>query len=104
MDHKLIGLLVARLVEPRMSWDELAHAARVHRSTMYRLRDGDPRVTQRTMRRVESALSLPFDTLTAVGVHDWATLTRENAIDKGMVQWLQGKAGESWSARDAPST
>lgn len=94
MDHRLIGLYVARLVEPRMTWDELAEASGVHRSTLYRLRDGDPRVTHKILRRVELALSLEYDTLTAVGVHDWLSLGTDFALDEGMIAWLRRQAGE----------
>ena len=43
-DRVLIGQLVKKEVESRMSWEVAAKACSVSRATLYRVRDADPRV------------------------------------------------------------
>ena len=78
-DRRLVGLFVEREIESRMSWARFSGESKVSRSTLYRVRDADPRITQPIFRKIERALSLPFDTLTAVAVHDWATQSGNRA-------------------------
>lgn len=90
-DRELIGRLVEREVESRTSWARFAEAANVSRATLYRVKDGDPRITERILRRIERALALPFDSLSAVGAHDFDGLTAMG-IDEGLVIWLKQNA------------
>lgn len=94
MDRRLIGLLVEREVESRMSWSHFADLSGVSRATLYRVKEGDPRVTQRVLRQIERALDLPFDALTSVGVHDWISL-RNNGLSEELITWLTRGAGNS---------
>lgn len=90
-DRELIGRLVEREVESRTSWARFAEASNVSRATLYRVKDGDPRITERILRRIERALALPFDSLSAVGAHDFDGLTAMG-LDEGLVIWLRQNA------------
>lgn len=105
MDRALIAALVEREVESTTTWSRFSAEAGVSRATMHRLKVGDPRVTQRTLRRIEHALSLPFDSLTQVGVHDWDGLSRQG-LNGEVIEWLKNKTTQSGSssATDASST
>lgn len=100
MDRALIGQYVSREVESRMSWTDFATQSNVSRATLHRVVQADPRVTIQVFRRIERGLSLPFDTLTTVGVHDWHTL-REWGVGEEVLRWLEKKAS-ILSASDAP--
>lgn len=103
MDRRLIGLLVEREVESRMNWTDFAEHSGVSRATLHRVKVGDPRVTQRVFRQIERALDLPFDALTAVGVHDWISL-EDDGTTQEMITWLKRGAGTTSSAGSASST
>lgn len=87
-DRELIAALVKRGVESRMSWQKFAEVSKVSRATLYRVQDADPRVTERTLRRIERGLGLPYESLSSVGAHDFDVLI-EQGMDRGLVQWLQ---------------
>lgn len=78
----------------RMSRQELASVAGISRASLYRVLGGDPKVAPRTLRRVEAALSLPYDTLTFVAAHDWQTLAEIGAPSE-LVAWMRRWAGDS---------
>lgn len=90
MDHDrtLIGRLVEREVESRMSWAKFATVSGVSRATLYRVKDADPVVTERILRRIERGLGLPFDSLVTVGAHDFDQL-EAMGMDAGLVEWLR---------------
>lgn len=90
-DLRLVGKLVEREVESRMSWSKFATVSGVSRATLYRVKDGDPKITERILRRIERGLGLPFDSLSAVSAHDFDGLTAMG-IDRGLVIWLQQTA------------
>lgn len=91
IDRPLIGLLVEREVESTTTWSKFSAESGVSRATMHRLKVGDPRIKQQTLRRIERALSLPFDTLTKVGAHDWEGLSRQG-LNGEVVEWLKENA------------
>lgn len=102
-DRKLIGLLVEREVEGRMSWTAFSQRANVSRATLYRVKEGDPKVTDRTFRRIEKALGLPFDSLSSVGAHDFDVL-QQMGMERGLVTWLMHEARKSSPAKGVPHT
>lgn len=93
-DRELIGHFIEREVESRTTWSRFSAESGVSRATLYRLKGGDPKVKQGTLRRIETALSLPFDTLTHVGAHDWDTLSRQG-LNGEVIEWLKGMATSS---------
>jgi hypothetical protein len=72
----------------RGNWSALERESRVSHSTMSRLKRADERVTSSSMRKVEAALGLPFDSLATIGAHDMDGL-RELGISARLVQWLE---------------
>lgn len=102
-DRELIGRLIEREVESRMSWTRFAQVSEVSRATLYRVKDGDPTITTRTYRKIERALGLPFDSLSSVSAHDFDVLQRMG-MDRGLIAWLREQAKTSAPAEDAPST
>lgn len=108
-DRALVGLLAERLLTSTITYVDFEKRSGVSRSTIYRVIDGDPRVTTKTLRKIETSLGLPFDTLQAVTVHDWPTL-RRIGVEEGLVQWLEEKASQGTptptnsAAKGAPST
>jgi hypothetical protein len=107
-DRELAGRLVQRLVETSTTvptWSALSVAAKVSRSSLYRMRDGDPKVTAQVYRRVETALGLPYESLASVAAHDF-DVCRDMGMEEGIVRWLekQAQCQESSSATGAPTT
>ncbi len=102
-DRQLIGKLIEREVESRMSWAAFASLSNVSRATLYRAKDGDPQVTVQTFRRIERALGLPYDTMASVGAHDFDVLVGIG-VDKDLVEWLRRTAAGSSSAENALHT
>lgn len=74
----------------RGNWSALERESRVSHSTMSRLKRADERVTTSSMRKIEAALRLPFDTLATIGTHDREGL-RELGVSDRLVQWLEPK-------------
>jgi transcriptional regulator with XRE-family HTH domain len=69
--HRIAGDIVRdEIALQRLTATEVAIRSSVARSTIYRVLDGDPRVSVRTLRRVEAALGLPQRFLTAVTLGD----------------------------------
>ena len=92
-DRSLVVAAVEQAVDRSwMTRAQVARAAGVSRATLYRVMAGDPVVEQRTLRRLEAALSLPYDTLTYVSVHDWQTLG-ELDLPSGLGAWLERQGG-----------
>lgn len=90
-DRALIGRIIERQMRrhPDLgSWTALERASRVSRSTLYRARDGDPRVETQTFQRIEAALDLPYDTLATAGVHDFDGLL-EIGVSPELVTWIR---------------
>ena len=90
-DRVLIGQLVKKEVESRMSWEVAAKACSVSRATLYRVRDADPRVTEQTLRKIERGLGFPYESLSSVGAHDFDVLIGQG-MERGLVQWLQSRS------------
>lgn len=86
-DLTLVGLLVKREVESRMSWQKFAELSGVSRATLYRVQEGDPRVTEQTLRKIERGLGFPYESLASVSARDFDVLT-EMGMERGLVQWL----------------
>lgn len=101
-DYRLVADLIEREGARHMTWSQLAERARVGRTTLHRIRQGDPRTAPNTMSRVESALSLPFGTFASVGMHDFDVLA-ELGVEQGIIEWLRRQATTS-SATAAPGT
>lgn len=93
-DRALIGQLVKKEVESRMSWQRFAELSGVSRATLYRVRDADPRVTEQTLRKIERGLDLPYESLESVGAHDFDVLIGQG-MERGLVQWLQSRSESS---------
>lgn len=90
-DRALVAALVEQAADrSSMSRQQIAKAARLGRATLYRVLGGDPTVEQRTLRRIEQALSLPYDTLTFVAAHDWTMLSE--LLDPELLAWLQHRS------------
>lgn len=91
LDRKLIAEAVEHELyshpDFRGNWSALERESRVSHSTMSRLKRADERVTQSSMRKIEAALRLPFDTLATIGSHDMDGL-RELGVDDRLLQWL----------------
>lgn len=90
-DRLLIGRVVEREVQrhPNIgSWSAMVRASKVGRTTLYRVRDGDPTIAVKTLARIEAALGLPYDTLVTVGVHDTDGLL-ELGVDPALVSWVR---------------
>lgn len=93
-DRALVAALVEQAADrSTLSRQQIAKAAGIGRATLYRVFAGDPTVEQRTLRRVEQALSLPYDTLTFVAVRDWTMLAE--LLDSELVSWLQHRADDN---------
>lgn len=96
-DRPLIGRIVEREMRRRRdlgSWTALDRATGVSRSTLYRVRDGDPRIETKTLARIEGALGLPYDTLNTAGYHDIDGLI-ELGVDLDLVQWIKTEVARS---------
>lgn len=90
-DRALVAALVEQAADrSSMSRQQIAKAAGLGRATFYRVLGGDPTVEQRTLRRVEVALSLPYDTLTFVAARDWTMLAE--LLDSELLAWLRYRA------------
>lgn len=91
LDRKLIADAVEHELythpDFRGNWSALERESRVSHSTMSRLKRGDERVQSGSMRKIEAALGLPFDTLATIGVHDLDGL-RELGVSDALVRWL----------------
>jgi hypothetical protein len=90
-DRKLIGRIIEREMRrnPNLgSWTALERASRVSRSTLYRAKDGDPRVETPTFERIEAALDLPYETLATAGMHDFDGLL-ELGVAPALVAWIR---------------
>ena len=90
-DRALIGHLVKKEVESRMSWQRFAEISGVSRATLYRVQNADPRVTEQTLRKIERGLDLPYESLSSVGAHDFDVLIGQG-MERGLVQWLQSRS------------
>lgn len=102
-DRWLIGQLVEREVEATTTWSRFAADSKVSRATLYRVKEGDEKITDRTFRRIERALGLPFDTLSSVGAHDFDVLL-EIGVDRSLVEWLRRTEAASRRAPGARPT
>lgn len=92
LDRQLIAgavELLMRRVRGLGSWSALERESGVSRSTLYRLKDADPRVETSTFARIEHALQLPPDTLVTIGVHD-----TEGLAELGVEPWLSSWVGK----------
>lgn len=78
----------------RGNWSILERESRVSHSTMSRLKRADERVTTTSMRKVEAALGLPFDSLTTIGTHDVDGL-RELGVGAELIRWLTPKVNSA---------
>jgi hypothetical protein len=98
-DRALIGRIIEREMRrnPNLgTWTALERASRVARSTLYRARDGDPRVESPTFQRIESALGLPYDALAMAGMHDFDGML-EIGVAPELVSWLRKEIVKSGS-------
>lgn len=93
-DNALIGLLLKREVESRMSWQKFATLSGLSRATLYRVQAADPSVTEQTLRKVERGLGLPYESLSSVGAHDFDVLI-DMGMERGLVRWLEQQVQES---------
>lgn len=94
-DRELVAAVVEQAADRSgMSRKEIAKAASIGRASLYRVLGGDATVEQRTLRRVEAALSLPYDTLTYVAAHDFDTLALLS-LDADLIAWLRHKLGHN---------
>lgn len=92
-DRKLVGAVVGHLIDrAHPSRVGFAKETGVSRPTLYRVLAGDPNVSLRVLRRVEGGLSLPYDTLSYIALHDWASL-REIGVPADLVKWARRNAG-----------
>ncbi|GAA2039434.1 hypothetical protein GCM10009740_35240 [Terrabacter terrae] len=90
LDRKIIGAIVERQMRRTRtlgSWPALERASGVSRSTLYRIRDADPRVEAATFERVGAALGLPYDALITAATHDLDGLV-ELGVDHELVHWV----------------
>ena len=90
-DRALIGRIIEREMRrnPDLgTWTALERASRVARSTLYRARDGDPRVETQTFQRIEGALGLPYDSLSMAGMHDFDGML-EIGVSPELVSWVR---------------
>lgn len=97
MDRKLIGKAVEREMRRNRaigSWPALDRATGVSRATLYRLRDGDPKITAGTFARVEAGLGMTTDTLLAIGLHDLEELADLGASSE-LVSWVRKEIEKS---------
>lgn len=91
-DRKLIGQLLSRMIDRNWpSWATVERESGVSRATLYRIKDADPRILPKTLRRIEGTLGLPYDTFVMVGEHDWDGLA-EVGLDAELIAWLQRTA------------
>lgn len=96
-DRSLIGRIVQREMRRSRnlgSWTALDRASGVSRSTLYRVRDGDDRIEEKTYARIEAALGLPYDTLHTAGERDIDGLI-ELGVDTDLVRWIQTEIARS---------
>jgi len=101
LDRTLIGQYAQREIEARSSVKAFAESSHVSRATLYRVFGADPTISIRTLRQIERALSLPFDTFASLGAHDFDVLA-EMGIDEGAIKWL--KRQTTGSAKTASQT
>lgn len=91
-DRKLVGDVVDTLLDRHaLNRVQFARQNGISRPTLYRAIAGDASVTQRVLRRLESGLSLPYDTLTYVSLHDWESLD-EIGVPADLVRWIRRRA------------
>ena len=90
-DRRLVGMLVQREIEARTTWSAFAAQTNLSRSTLYRVRDADPRISKGTFLRIERALSYPTDTFDSIAKHDFDVL-HAMGIDGETVAWLERQA------------
>jgi hypothetical protein len=94
LDRQLIAAAVEHelFTHPdfRGNWSALERESRVSHSTMSRLKRADERVTSASMRKIEAALGLPFDTLATIGAHDLDGL-RDLGVSDALLRWLAPK-------------
>lgn len=96
-DRVLMGRIIEREMErnPALgTWTALERASRVARSTLYRARDGDPRIESRTLRRIEGALGLPYDALNTASLHDFDAML-ELGVSPELVAWVRKESVKS---------
>lgn len=92
LDRDLVGAVIDRQLDRGpLTRVEFAKAVGVSRPTLYRALAGDPSVSQRVLRRVEAGLSLPYDTLTYIALHDWESLD-EIGVPADLVRWVKRQA------------
>lgn len=95
LDRELVGAVIDRLLDRcAMNRKEFAKEAGLSRPTLYRALAGDASVSQRVLRRVEATLSLPYDTLSYVALHDWQSL-EEIGTDAELLRWVRRRAGST---------
>lgn len=91
LDRQLIAEVIEHEVfanpDFRGNWSALERDSRLSHSTMARIKRADKRVTVASMRSVEAALGLPFDTLVTIGVHDTDGLVELGVSDQ-LVHWV----------------
>lgn len=93
-DRVLIGRLVDREITATTTWAKFATRVDVSRSTLYRVRDADPTISEGTFRRIERGLSLPSDTFASVAKHDFDVL-RAMGLNEELVTWLERQSQEA---------
>lgn len=92
LDRGLVGAVIDRLLDRGpLNRVEFAQAVGVSRPTLYRALAGDASVSQRVLRRLEAGLSLPYDTLSYIALHDWESL-EEIGVPADLIQWAKRKA------------
>lgn len=91
-DRKLVGEAVANLVDRAgVSRGKFATDVGISRPTLYRVLGGEEGVSLRVLRKIEEGLSLPYDTLLYIALHDWESLT-EIGVSRDLVQWVSKRA------------
>ena len=102
-DRKLVGEVVQMLIDSgRMTKMEFARESGVGRATLYRVLNGNGEVEVATLRRLESSLSLPYDTLSFIATHDWRSLV-EVGTDANLVRWVRRKMAISEAEGSEPN-
>lgn len=69
-DHQLIGaFLESQIGRTFKSWPDAERVSGVSRSTLYRVKSGDPKVKPLTYRRLEHALDLQAGAIDRIAAH-----------------------------------
>lgn len=100
-DKRLDMPLIAAVLDRQISRtpglgnpERLARTSGISRATIYRILKHDDRVKIRTLQQLEPHLGLPFDSLAAIGHHDFDVLA-ELGVEADLIGWIRNKSVKS---------